>query len=85
LKRWDGGGHPTRKSSPRRRRAGRWRLADTEPVEELHREIGAGTHRLVVRTRHIDPTIALLDPEMGGLGGRWRALLAARSTRRRGR
>jgi putative DNA-invertase from lambdoid prophage Rac len=49
-------------------------LANTEPVEELQRAIGAGSHRLVVSTRHIDVAIALLDPEMGGPGGRWRAL-----------
>jgi hypothetical protein len=49
-------------------------LRDPEPVEELHRDIRAGTHRFFVRTLHIDRIVALLDAEMGGFGGRLWAL-----------
>jgi hypothetical protein len=41
-------------------------LRDPKPVEELHRDIRAGTHRFFVCTLHIDRIVALLDAEMGG-------------------
>jgi hypothetical protein len=53
-------------------------LRDPEPVEELHRDVGAGTHRFVVRAFHIDRIVALLDAEMCGLGGWWRRALGSR-------
>src|SRR5260370_11290847 len=67
---------PARKLSLRRGRSRRPRLRNPEPIEELHRDIRAGTHRFVVRTLHIDCIVALLDAEMGGFGGRRRALAA---------
>jgi hypothetical protein len=69
-------------SSLRRSQSRRPRLRDPEPIEELHRDIRAGTHRFFVRTLHIDRTVALLDAEMGGFGGRQRAL-AERTAERR--
>ena len=73
---------PARKLSLRRGRSRRPRLRNPEPVEELHRDIRAGTHRFFVRTLHIDRIVALLDAEMGGFGGRQRAL-AERTAERR--
>jgi hypothetical protein len=43
-----------------------------EPVQELHRNIGAGVRRFLVRALHVDRIIAVLDSEMSTFGGRWR-------------
>jgi hypothetical protein len=59
------------------RRSRRPRLRDPEPIQELHCDIGTGTHRFVVRALDINRIVALLDAKMGSLGG-WRRALAPR-------
>jgi hypothetical protein len=44
-------------------------LRYSKPVKKLHRDIGAGARRFVVRTLHIDHVLALLDPEMSTFRG----------------
>lgn len=47
-----------------------------QAIHHLEQQVGAGLHRFVLGAFQIDPGIAVLDPEMGGLGRRgwWRAM-----------
>ncbi|QTK80630.1 hypothetical protein AT6N2_C3126 [Agrobacterium tumefaciens] len=41
-------------------------------VDDLHHDVGAGLHLLVIGTFDVDLALAVFNPEMRGLGGRWR-------------
>ena len=43
-----------------------------QAIHHLEQQIGAGLHRFVLGAFQIDPGVAILDPEMCGLGGRRR-------------
>ncbi|CUW91177.1 hypothetical protein AGR2A_Cc200037 [Agrobacterium genomosp. 2 str. CFBP 5494] len=48
-------------------------------VDDLHHDVGAGLHRLVIGTFDVDLAFAVFDPEMRRLGGWWRHSLAMRA------
>lgn len=43
-----------------------------QAINNLKQDIGTGFHRLVISAFDVDPGFAILNPEMGRLGRRWR-------------